>query len=301
MKIKKPEIVLKDLKFLPTDKFAIYERTIVLAYNNPVLITLLRSQLLRMHQLNLSLYFNQIIFLLNKKVKVCKKFRCKQNKIRIIKFLGQTSISMAVLVFFSAQVLAVDFPNDPAQAAIQEKKRLFIKRLTLLSLAVVALGGVGYLLSNNSLPFFLRLSPSLKDIPVALVLPVLKVLDVLEFMPVPEFLKIPFSLDINTLSLRIAETFDFLVRLDSHPAFLLKNHQYKALKMVTLMSHYIDNLTALGRDNVFDFQANSGKLVLVNQVFEKICLKSRYLEDYCGKLQTERLVRLLAILMEKHK
>lgn len=257
---------------------------------NPFLISLERSRLLHSQQVLLGIHMRRIVMILSVKLEDSKIVRRKRNINRVVKILSRTTLTLATLFLFSGQVLASDFTNDPNLEVIQVKKRLFIKRVTLLSIAVLVLGTAGYVLSSRSVPLFGRLSPVLKNLNENVISPLG---DVLEFVTFPEFLKIPFSLDVNTLPTRINEVFDFLGVVDSNPAFLLKNHQYKALKVVTLMSQYIDSLTRLGVDNNFDFRANAGKMILVNEAFEKICLKSRFIEEHCTKLQTERLIRTL--------
>lgn len=266
-----------------------------LEFCNPFLMILERGHLLHAQQLYLQIYLQRVLIFLNLKVNASKIVRRKKNKNRLVKILSRTTLTVAILFLFSGQVLASDFPNDPNQAAIQAKKRLFIKRVTLLSIAVLILGTAGYVFSSRSTPLFIRLSPLLKENVIS------PLVDVLEFVAVPNFLKIPFSIDITTLSARINEVCDFLALVDSNPAFVLKNHQYKALQMVSLMSDYIDSLTKLGRDNKFDFRANAGKMILVNEAFERICFKTRFLEAHCTRLQTERLMRMLVVLIAEQK
>lgn len=274
--------------------------------------------LLDIYRRKIAIFFCRVFITYNASLKKSKKKRLAQEK-RTARFKraagfvkSGAGLTLTFFFLFSNQVSASDFQNNPIEPTLQEKRRLLIAKAAILTVAVLALGTLGYVLSSRAMPYFMRLAPSLKKnliSPLLDVLPSLPILpstlDVLEhvfeFLPVPSFLNIPFSSELSTLPERISQALEFLAVVEADPVFSLKRYKKKAFHIVSLMAGHIDDLTALVVENKGEFLGNSGKIVLLNEAFQRVCYKTRALEAHCLEVQTERLLHLLAIHMSKLK
>lgn len=213
--------------------------------------------------------------------------RREKTRARFIKFLGQASVSLAFFFFSSNQVLACNSQNNSFEPTIEEKNSFLIKKVAFCMIGLLALGAVGYVLSSTTVPYFIKLAPSVKKnivSPVLDILPTVLVntlptgIDVIgisnkgsEFLRVPHFLSSPFSSDLSTLSERIFEAIEFLGKVEAYHRFSLQKYSNESYNIMSLMVSHIDSLTAL----VGESKGNhSTKIILLNEAYNRVCTKN---------------------------
>lgn len=219
------------------------------------------------------------------KAKSLRRQEREARRAGFIRVLGQGSVTLAFFFFVSKPAFASDFQNNlmGLEPTLQEKKGLVVKKVAILTLGILAVGVVGYVVSSRAVPYFIRLAPGLKK---DLVSPILNILptaaltttgiDVIkgkgrEFLRVPYFLTSPFSSDLTTISQRVSEAIEFLGKVNADPLFSLTKHKHESYNIMLLMDRHIDSLTALVVDNKEQLRLHSGKIILLNEAYQRLC------------------------------
>ena len=261
----------------------------------------LQNAYLQRCQLNLIMsYFtrafldgSKIFFSRSRRLRREKRREKTRTRARFVKFLGQASVSLAFFFLFSNQVLACNFQNNSLEPTIQEKSSFLVllKKIAFCMIGLLALGAVSYVLSSRTVPYFIKLAPSLnKNIgsPVLDILPIAVVntlptgIDLIgisnkvsnkvrESLRVPYFLNSPFSSELSTLPQRIFEAIEFLGKVEADPLFSLKKYKNESYNIISLMARHIDSLTALVGENKEQLGLHSGKIILLNEAYNRVC------------------------------
>jgi preprotein translocase subunit Sss1 len=180
--------------------------------------------------------------------------------------------------------------NNLVKPTVQEKNAFLIKKVAFWMIGLLAVGAVGYLVSSTTVPYFIKLAPSLKKnilSPVLDILPTAVVnklptgIDVIaitnkannlrESLRVPYFLSSPFSSDLTTLPERIYEAIEFLGKVEADQLFSLNKYKNESFTILSLMSRHIDSLTALVGESKGQLVMHSGKIILLNEAYTRVC------------------------------